>query len=253
MSLIETKTGRKYFRKPESMMLVPYVYDDSADVNDYVLGSDVYDISAVIGDSITLEQKDGDVEEKFNEFVRTPIVRNVSAGSYDFTAQCLDLQDKVLKSLFGAYTAIGANGIVEGLSALHDDYQLQYAMIRIRFKDTSLSDIILPKVQMNSKLILQQMKSRGSQGNIDGTALSCSVSVIDRESETPMVLDFGEENFAPFTPVLFVPREYTPMVFHHKDDINKSKYVFSTVDFSTGSVTNNTVVNIEDGSYEIII
>lgn len=251
MSLIETKTGRKYFRKPESMMLVPYVYDDSDEVDDYVLGSDVYDISAVIGDSIALEQKDGDVDEKFNEFVRTPIVRNVSAGSYDFTAQCLDLQDKVLMALFGAYTATGANGIVPGVSALPDDYQLQYAMIRIRFKDESLSDIILPKVQMNSKLLLQQMKSRGSQGNIDGTALSRRVSVIDRESETPMVLDFGEENFAPFTPVLFVPREYTPMVLHHKEDGN-TRYVFSTVDFSTGSVTNDTVVNIDDGSYEIL-
>lgn len=251
MSLIETKTGRKYFRKPESMMLVPYVYDDSDGVNDYVLGSDVYDISAVIGDSIALEQKDGDVDEKFNEFVRTPIVRNVTADSYDFTAQCLDLQDKVLRALFGAYTASGTNGAVDGMAAIPDDYQLQYAMIRIRFKYTNLSDIILPKVQMNSNLLLQQMKSRGSQGNVSGTALSCRVSVIDRESETPMVLDFGEENFAPFTPVLFVPREYTPMVLHHKEDSN-TRYVFSTVDFSTGSVTNDTVVNIDDGSYEIL-
>lgn len=233
-------------------MLVPYVYDDSADVNDYVLGSDVYDISAVIGDSITLEQKDGDVDEKFNEFVRTPIVRNVSAGSYDFTAQCLDLQDKVLKSLFGAYTATGTNGNVKGIAALRDDYQLLYAMIRIRFKDESLSDIILPKVQMNSKLLLQQMKSRGSQGNVSGTALSRMVAVVDKDSENPMVLDFGEENFAPFTPVLFVPREYTPMVLHHKDDNSNTKYVFSTVDFSTGTVAHNTVVNIDDGSCEIL-
>lgn len=256
MSLIETKTGRKYFRKPESMMLVPYVYDDSDGVNDYVLGSDVYDISAVIGDSIALEQKDGDVDEKFNEFVRTPIVRNVSACSYDFTAQCLDLQDKVLKSLFGAYTATGTNGNVKGIAALPDDYQLQYAMIRIRFKDANLSDIVLPKVQMNSKLLLQQMKSRGSQGNVSGTALSRMVAVKDNDAETPTVLQFDTSNasespFAPLTPMLFVPRGHNPMVLHHYDE-DGDRYVFSTVDFSTGSVAHNTIVDIDDGSYETL-
>lgn len=256
MSLIETKTGRKFLRKAESMMLVPYVYDDTDGVEDYVLGSEVYDISAVIGDSIVLEQKDGEVDEKFNEFVQSPLVRNVTAGTYDFTAQCLDLQDKVLRALFGAYTASGTNGVVNGVAALPDDYQLQYAMIRIRFHDINLSDVILPKVQMNSKLLLQQMKTRGSQGNVSGTALSQRVAVVDRDAASPMVLQFGsgtvgESTFVPVTPVLFVPRGYTPMVVHHKDDADDNKYVFSTVNFTTGSVSHNRIVDKSDGSITI--
>ena len=256
MSLIETKTGRKFLRKAESMMLVPYVYDDTDGVEDYVLGSEVYDISAVIGDSIVLEQKDGEVEEKFNEFVQSPLVRNVTAGAYDFTAQCLDLQDKVLRALFGAYTASGTNGVVNGVAALPDDYQLQYAMIRIRFHDINLSDVILPKVQMNSKLLMQQMKTRGSQGNVSGTALSQRVAVIDRDASSPMALQFGsgvvgESTFVPLTPVLFVPRGYTPMVLHHKDENDDNKYVFSTVNFTTGSVSHNRIVDKSDGSITI--
>lgn len=256
MSLIETKTGRKFLRKAESMMLVPYVYDDTDGVEDYVLGSEVYDISAVIGDSIVLEQKDGDVEEKFNEFVQSPLVRNVTAGAYDFTAQCLDLQDKVLRALFGAYTASGTNGVVNGVAALPDDYQLQYAMIRIRFRDMNLSDVILPKVQMNSKLLMQQMKTRGSQGNVSGTALPQRVAVIDRDAASPMALQFdsgavGESTFVPVTPVLFVPRGYTPMVLHHEDDADDNKYVFSTVNFTTGSVSHNNTVDKRNGSITI--
>lgn len=256
MSLIETKTGRKFLRKPESMMLVPYVYDDTDGVENYVLGSEVYDISAVIGDSIVLEQKDGDVDEKFNEFVQSPLVRNVTAGAYDFTAQCLDLQDKVLRALFGAYIASGTNGVVNGVAALPDDYQLQYAMIRIRFHDTNLSDVILPKVQMNSKLLLQQMKTRGSQGNVSGTALSQRVAVIDRDAVSPMALQFGsgavgDSTSVPVTPVLFVPRGYTPMVLHHKDENDNNKYVFSTVNFTTGSVSHNRIVDKSDGSITI--
>lgn len=256
MPLIETKTGRKYLRKAESMMLVPYAYDSTQGVEDYVLGSDVYDISAVIGDSIVLEQKDGEVEEKFNEFVQSPLVRNVTAGSYDFTAQCLDLQDKVLRALFGAYTASGTNGVVNGVAALPDDYQLQYAMIRIRFHDINLSDVILPKVQMNSKLLMQQMKTRGSQGNVSGTALSQRVAVVDRDAVSPMALQFGsqvvgETTFIPLTPIIFVPRTYTPMVLHHKDENDDNKYVFSTVNFTTGSVSHNTTVDDSDGTITI--
>ena len=256
MSLIETKTGRKFLRKAESMMFVPYVYDDTDGVEDYVLGSEVYDISAVIGDSIVLEQKDGEVDEKFNEFVQSPLVRNVTAGAYDFTAQCLDLQDKVLRALFGAYTASGTNGVVNGVAALPDDYQLQYAMIRIRFHDTNLSDVILPKVQMNSKLLMQQMKTRGSQGNVSGTALSQRVAVIDSDAASPMVLQFGssaagESTYVPYTPILFVPRTYTPMVLHHEDDADDNKYVFSTVDFTTGSVSHNRIVDKSNGSITI--
>lgn len=257
MSFIETKTGRKFLRKAESMMLVPYEYDDTDGVEDYVLGSEVYDISAVIGDSIVLEQKDGEVDEKFNEFVQSPLVRNVTAGAYDFTAQCLDLQDKVLRALFGAYTASGTNGSVDGVAALPDDYHLQYAMIRIRFHNTGLSDVILPKVQMNSKLLLQQMKTRGSQGNVSGTALSREVAVVDRDASLPMVLQFGssivgQPTYAPYTPILFVPRTYTPMVLHHKDENDDNKYIFSTVDFTTGSVSHNRSVDISGGSYEIL-
>lgn len=255
MSLIETKRGRKYFRKAESLILVPYVYDDSRFVEDYVLGDVVYDISAIIGDSIMLEQGDGEVEEKFNEFVRSPLVRNVSAISYGFTAQCLDLQDIVLKSLFDAYTASGSDGSSPGITALQDDYPLMYAMVRIRFRDENLSDIILPKVQMSNKLMFQQMKTRGSQGNVSGIALSREVAVEDNGASTPALFRFksstvGSDTFVPLTPVLFVPREFTPMVLHHKDEYDGYKYYFSSVDFSTGTVSHNTVVNIEDGSYE---
>ena len=198
-----------------------------------------------------------DIREKFNEFVRSPLVRNVNSGSYDFTAQCLDLQDKVLRLLFGAYMASGADGLVDGIAAFPDDYLLQYAMIRIQFRDPDLSDIILPKVQMNSQMMMQQMKTSVSQGNISGTALSREVAVIDTGASSPSVLQFASQvseqpTYTPITPILFVPRNHTPMVLHHIDEFDDSTYIFSTVDFTTGTVLHNHSVNVSDGSYEIV-
>ena len=165
MALIETKYGRTVLKKAESMMVVPYVYDST--LNDYVLGEDVYDISAVIGDSIVIEQSDGSTTAKENEFVGSPLLEAVSGSKYEFTAQCIDLQDSVLKSMFGAMTVEGVNGAV----AFNDDFVKIYALIRVRFKEESIPDVILPKVQMNSKLFINQLSSRMSQGNIAGTAL----------------------------------------------------------------------------------
>ena len=255
MSLIETKTGRKYFKKAESLMLIPYVYDGTSGVNEYVLGQDVYDISAVIGDSIALEQKDGEVEEKFNEFVSTPIIRNVTSGTYDFTAQCLDLQDNVLKAIFGAYYGVGQRGTISGVVAMPEKDVLCYALIRIRFQSTSMPDVIFPKVQLNSKLLMQQMKSRGSQGNISGVALPSMVTVDDPTESLQKLLNFNTSDgqsysYAPSTPVLFVDRTQNPSFLHHKEEGNT--YIFSTVDFSTGNVLHNRKVNISDGSYTIL-
>ena len=101
MSIVYTNTGRRLLRKAQSLWVLPYVYNSS--LNDYVLGQTVYDLSAIIGDSITLEQQDGDAQTKMNEFTNEPLVKNISAGECRFTAQCLDLQNAVLKSLFAAY------------------------------------------------------------------------------------------------------------------------------------------------------
>lgn len=255
MSLIETKTGRRYFKNPESMILIPYVYDGTNGVKEYVLGQDMYDISAVIGDSIALEQKDGEYDEKFNEFVKAPLVQNITTGTYDFTAQCLDLQDNVLKSIFGAYTASNYNSRpVAGVIAMPDDDVLRYALIRIRFKNSDMPDVILPKVQLNSKLLMQQMKTRGSQGNIGGVALPSMVTVDDKASSLLKVLGFNNSegqmySYAPSTPVLFVDRKQTPSFLHHR--INASTCIFSTVDFSNGTVQHNRNVNIPTGRYYI--
>lgn len=241
MALIETKYGRTVLKKAESMMAVPYVYDST--LNDYVLGEDVYDISAVIGDSIVIEQSDGSTTTKENEFVGSPLLEAVSGSKYEFTAQCIDLQDSVLKSMFGAMTVEGVNGAV----AFNDDFVKIYALIRVRFKEESLPDVILPKVQMNSKLFVNQLSSRMSQGNIAGTALPKKVAIEDSE-DAEQLLQFsvpfdGTETYTPFTPLLFVPKQNTPIFFYRNDGTND---IYSVIDFETGSVTHNIVVVSEN-------
>lgn len=219
MPFIETKKGKKILRNPESLYVLPYVYDDT--LNDFVLGQTIYDLSAIIGDSIVIEQDDGDVQNKVNEFTNAPLVRNATSGEWKVTAQCIDLQNNVLKSLFAAYYNDTA-----GIAAMRGEYETLYALIRIRFSDASIPDVYLPKVQMNSKLLLQQMRSRGSQGNLGGTALSRECAVIEtaptseHDGELYGMTDMinGVTLYSVSTPLLFVPRDNSVLILNHRDD-----------------------------------
>lgn len=234
MSIISTKTGRKLLKKAKSLCLLPYVYD--GDVADYVLGQTIYDLSAIIGDSIVLEQSDGETTTKENEFTGQPLVENITMGTWKFTAQCLDLQNSVLKALFGAKTS----SEFAGLAALPSDYETLYALIRVRFHDTSTPDVYLPKVLLNSKLLMQQLKTRGSQGNIAGTLFNQTCCVIYPDRKRKYLAQFsgvnGESPFVVSTPVLFCPQDMTPLFQYRYDG---GEYLFSQVNWTTAN--NNSV------------
>lgn len=215
MPIKTTDTGRKVFRKAESLEVLPYVYNSTID--DYVLGDTIFDLSAIIGDSITVEQDDGDAQTKVCEFYSEPVVKNVTMGEIKVSAQCLDLQNNVLKSLFAAYYNESS-----GAAAIRKDFEPLYALIRVRFAEEHTPDIYLPQVLLNSKLMLQQMKSRGSQGNLGGTAISRVCSII---GTSPNLLPFTDPinnttSYQVDTPILFVPRDKTPLFLHHRDSYN---------------------------------
>lgn len=260
MSLITTDNGRIVFKKAESVMLVPYAYNSTHNV--YVLDalySEVFDISAVIGDSIVIEQSDGNTEAKYNEFNTTPLVENMSGTKYNFTAQCLDLQNKVLMSAFGAmippYWNAPYDNDFKGLAALQADFVTMYALVRIRFKDRSVPDVFLPKVQLNSKMLISQLKTRAGQGNIAGTANPTKIA-IDR-GENKWLVQFSDRTvrtsrYCPNTPVLFVPREKTPFFFAWGKDEEENGVVwdrYSTIDFENGVVEHNIQVDERLGNW----
>lgn len=243
MALIQTDDGRIVLKKAKSMLVVPYVYDDT--LKDYVLGNDVYDISAIIGDSIVIEQDEGNTETKNNEFIGAPLLECVSGGKYKFTAQCTDLQNNVLGSMFGALMND------RGAAAFRDDYILIYVLIRIRFADQSLPDVILPKVQLNSRLYIQQLKTRLGQGNLAGTALARKVGVKNGGGTALTAFNsiYSSGTYTPLTPVLFVPQGRVPL-FYMSKHTNTLDY-YSSINFETGVITNNIDVKPSDGSLPI--
>lgn len=240
MPIVETKTGRKLLRKAKQLLLLPYRFDSN--LSQYVLGQTIYDLSAIIGDSITLEQQDGNTETKENEFTGEALVENVTSGKWKFSAQCLDLQNAVLKSLFAAYTNDSINA-----AALRSDFTTIYALIVVRFFDASVPDVWMPKVQLNSRLLLQQMKSRGSQGNVSGTLFSTNVAIRGTSANT--LVPFDGDKYTPLTPLLFAPQGSSVLVLNHEADDEAN---FDLVKLNPGNndcCDHNYIVDGNNGTY----
>lgn len=247
MPIIRTRDNRIVLKKPKSMMVVPYFYDN--ELEDFVLGDTIYDIYSIIGDSIVLEETDGETTIKANEHTGNILVSNTTKGETKFTTQCLDVQDSILKAIFGAYTGVDERGEspvkVNGLAAIPSEYKTVFALVRITFNEEDQPDVYLPKVHLNSHLMMQQMKTRGTQGNISGNVLPSSVCV--GFGDTNFLAKFvGMENDGLYivdTPILFCPSGYTPYFFHHYEN---KEYTFSKVLWNNEKGSSVTTVTVSE-------
>ena len=247
MSLIKTNSGRITLKKAESFMVVPYVYDSAYGL---VLGEDVYDITAIIGDTISVEPSEPDKTTKNNEFKKSPLVECFDGGEYSLKAQCIDIQNKVLKSLFG----LMVSSSIEGLFAVGDDFLEKHALVRIRFKDASSPDIIIPNLSLSSRLLIKQLKTNFSEGNIEGVCLPSGIAVIKTTVSTACQFTdsaSGETVYSPYSPMVSVPRGYTFLLYDH-DLAGTNNAAYASVNFTTGSVSKNIALNKSTGVWSVI-
>lgn len=154
-------TGRRVFSNLKSMKFTPWT-DEST------LGIDVYDVTNIVGDTTSVEQDDPEVNEIASEFTDAPLYENTKLGKKNFTCECIDMQNEVLKGLFGWET--DEKGNVYAPAA----YKPLYCKIELTFNTTG-DIIVLPKVKMNSKATLASMRTDVSRGTLSGTCYTAKV------------------------------------------------------------------------------
>lgn len=177
---------RRVFSNLKSMKFTPWT-DEST------LGVDVYDITNIVGDTTSVEQDDPEVNEIASEFTDAPLYENTTLGNKNFTCECIDMQNEVLKGLFGWET--DTEGNVYAPAA----YKPLYCKVELAFNTTD-DIIVLPKVKMNSKATLASMRTDVSRGTISGTCYTAKVK--GSSSGTPKTTDMAiiaKENASAYT------------------------------------------------------
>lgn len=137
---------------------------------------DTYDVTEVVADTTTVEQAENESNALDHEFSGTPLYENITLGQKTFACESIDLQNEVLKGLFG-WT------VTEGGAYAPKSYKALYATIELGFNSTE-DVIVLPKVLLNSRAVIASMKTDASRANINGT---CYTAWVD-DNETDMAI-----------------------------------------------------------------
>lgn len=170
MAKIVLDSERRVFTNLKAILFTPWT-------NESTIGETTYDLVNIVGDTTSVEQADNNVNEIEHEFSSEPLYENITLGKKSFTCDCIDFQNDVLKNLFGWETTEGGDAFAP------ITYKDLFCKIEMQFNSTN-DIVVLPKVKMNSKVVLSSMKSNVSKGTISGTCYSAYVKAGTKEEET---------------------------------------------------------------------
>ena len=158
MAITKINNNQVRFQDPTGVVFIPWVGGK--------LGADGYDIHDIVGDTFSLTQDDANRTEIPWEFGDDPLDENVSLGNRNLTMQCLDFQDIIMEKLFGWDTD------VDGFAAAPSQYEDLWCCIVLQFKGKS---VVMPKVKMDSKTVLENLRSDIARGELSGVLYSTEV------------------------------------------------------------------------------
>lgn len=159
------------FQDPTGVIFIPYFGS--------VLGGNGYDVHDIVGDTFSLTQDDADRTKIPWEFGDEPLDENISLGNRNVTMQCLDFQNVIMKELFGWDTD------VDGFAVAPSQYKELNVLIILQFEGKC---VVMPKVKMDSKAALENLRSDIARGDLSGVLYGVGVKRGSeaKEKETPL-------------------------------------------------------------------
>lgn len=182
MKVSKTGAKAKKFIKPSYIVATLFTGSEQNDVP----GGDSYILEDVVEDTTSITQDDNDVNDIECETSDSPILSIVKLGKYQFTAEVADTQKDLLVALMG-FTE-GAASSAKCFAPAR--YKKLYAKIDVVFKEgTTMTAFVVPKVQLNSKLMLESLNSNVGRINLAGTAYDANVADGSGTVRTPFYVD----------------------------------------------------------------
>lgn len=184
MATTTLDAGRRVFSNLKALLFTPWT-------DDATLGETTYDIVNIVGDTTSCEQDDNDVNELAHEFSNEPLLENINLGKKQFSTECIDFRNDVLKALFG-YTTDET-----GSALAPNTYKELYCKVEMQFNSTD-DIVVLPKVKLNSKAAIASMKTDAARATITGTCYTAYVTAGTLKGWTDMAF-IAKANAASYT------------------------------------------------------
>ncbi len=189
MAVTRLDTGKVIFSNASFLKITPYTDEDT-------IGADTYDIVSIVGDTISIEPDDNEVNAIESEFTSAPLYENIILGNVNFTCNCIDFQSDIMKNIMG-WTVDPQVGV----SFAPTSYKDLWAMVEIGFQNPATPNVVIPKLKLSSRAIINTLKTGVSQGEISGTAYAAKMKVT-----------VGSNSVTQETTISFVPATATVSV-----------------------------------------
>ena len=180
-TLTTVDSGRIVFAGLEYLYMTPWRTDSNGKLT---LGDETYDLVNIVGDTVTVEQEDNEVNEIAHEFSSEPLYENTKLGKKTFSAECIDFQNNVVRNLLGWSVSTETNALYAAAPITYTD---KYVAIELGFTSTD-EKVVLPKVKLNAKATLSSLKTDASRATLSGTCYSayCMIGSATTAVETDM-------------------------------------------------------------------
>lgn len=149
--------------------------------------ADAFSFADVLKDSTSVTQDDPSTEEIENELSDDPIRSNVTLGTRNFSCTLEDIQKDILAKL-GGFEA-GTSGKVYA-PASYSDIFAEVAIV-LDAGGGNYTAIVLPKVQINAKILLESLSSSMVGVQIQGACLTADIVDGAKTFTTAQYIDYN--------------------------------------------------------------
>lgn len=168
--------------------------------------NDIFDFEEVLRDTTSLSMDDNDTSDIENEVSDDPIKTLVNLGAFQFASTIEDIQSSLVVALCG-FENMGTDD--KPVVAAPAQYKELFATIVVVIPDedgTKNVAFICPKVQLNSKLLIESLNSALTGINLAGTAKAQNVTFkTGTVKKTPLFIDYNYTLPTKGTEVLRIP------------------------------------------------
>lgn len=142
---------------------------------------DSYIIETAVRDTVTLSPDENTSTDIECETSDTPILSVVTLGRYQVSSEIADVQDDILAAI-GGFTIVGDKAYAPA------SYTERYCKLDVAFEmaDDTLTAFVIPKLQLNTRLMIESLNSNIARTNLAGTAQSISVANGNKTLQTAL-------------------------------------------------------------------
>lgn len=170
--------------KPDALVATIYT-GASTETPDNPAG-DTFIFDEVVRDTTTISQDENENTTIENEFSDDPIMEIISLGKFQFAAEVADVQKDILVG-FADYKYDATQKKLFAPQA----YEMKYAKIDLVFKNGTDDEgndkywsVCIPKLQLNSRLMVESMNTNLIRLNLAGTAKSVALTINGKTSKS---------------------------------------------------------------------